>query len=83
MAESGGRYCPLCGEAAGLQDRFCRRCGESLLASPPGEDQAPTGEAPPQPARRQASWRRGCAEIVITTMVLSAACAVIGASVGS
>jgi predicted amidophosphoribosyltransferase len=30
MAESAGRYCPLCGEAAGLVDRFCRRCGESL-----------------------------------------------------
>ena len=32
MAESAGRYCPLCGEAAGLVDRFCRRCGESLQA---------------------------------------------------
>jgi len=30
MAESAGRYCPLCGEAAGLQDRVCGRCGESL-----------------------------------------------------
>jgi hypothetical protein len=30
MAESAGRYCPLCGGAAGLQDRVCRRCGESL-----------------------------------------------------
>jgi predicted amidophosphoribosyltransferase len=36
MAESAGRYCPLCGEAAGLVDRFCRRCGESLQAPAPG-----------------------------------------------
>ncbi len=35
MAESAGRYCPLCGEAAGLVDRFCRRCGESLRAPAP------------------------------------------------
>ena len=36
MAESAGRYCPLCGEAAGLVDRFCRRCGEGLQVSAPG-----------------------------------------------
>jgi hypothetical protein len=36
MAESAGRYCPLCGEAAGLVDRFCRRCGESLQVPVPG-----------------------------------------------
>ena len=30
MAESAGRYCALCGEAVGLVDRFCRRCGETL-----------------------------------------------------
>jgi hypothetical protein len=36
MAESAGRYCPLCGEAAGLVDRFCRRCGESLQVPAPG-----------------------------------------------
>jgi hypothetical protein len=36
MAESAGRYCPLCGEAAGLLDRSCRRCGESLQAPTPG-----------------------------------------------
>jgi len=36
MAESAGRYCPLCGEAAGLVDRFCRRCGESLKVPVPG-----------------------------------------------
>jgi hypothetical protein len=36
MAESAGRYCPLCGQAAGLVDRFCRRCGESLQAPVPG-----------------------------------------------
>jgi predicted amidophosphoribosyltransferase len=36
MAESAGRYCPLCGEAAGLVDRYCRRCGESLQVSAPG-----------------------------------------------
>ena len=35
MAESAGRYCPLCGQAAGLVDRFCRRCGESLQAPAP------------------------------------------------
>jgi hypothetical protein len=36
MAESAGRYCPLCGQAAGLLDRFCRRCGESLQMPAPG-----------------------------------------------
>ncbi len=36
MAESAGRYCPLCGEAAGLVYRFCRRCGESLQVPAPG-----------------------------------------------
>jgi hypothetical protein len=36
MAESAGRFCPLCGEAAGLLDRFCRRCGEGLQVSAPG-----------------------------------------------
>jgi hypothetical protein len=35
MAESAGRYCPLCGEAAGLLDKFCRRCGESLQTPAP------------------------------------------------
>lgn len=57
MAESAGRYCPLCGEAAGLLDRFCRRCGESLQAPAPGVrpttanlDGEPTDE---EPRRRQ------------------------------
>jgi hypothetical protein len=36
MAESAGRYRALCGEAAGLVDWFCRRCGESLQVSAPG-----------------------------------------------
>jgi primosomal protein N' len=40
MAESAGRYCPLCGEAAGLLDRFCRRCGESLQGPAPGVQRA-------------------------------------------
>ncbi len=38
MAESAGRYCPLCGEAVGLKDRFCRRCLQVLTAPAPGED---------------------------------------------
>jgi predicted amidophosphoribosyltransferase len=53
MAESAGRYCPLCGEAAGLVDTFCRRCGESLQAQVPGLrgaianlDGEPTDEEP-------------------------------------
>ena len=53
MAESAGRYCPLCGEAAGLVDRFCRRCGESLQVQVPGVrpaiaklDSEPTAEEP-------------------------------------
>ena len=36
MAESAGRYCQLCGAAAGLVDRYCRRCGESLQVPAPG-----------------------------------------------
>ena len=53
MAESAGRYCPLCGEAAGLLDRSCRRCGECLQAPAPGVrparaniDGEPTHEEP-------------------------------------
>ena len=52
MAESAGRYCPLCGEAAGLVDRFCRRCGESLVPAPGARptlamlDGEPTDEEP-------------------------------------
>ena len=53
MAESAGRYCLLCGEAAGLLDRFCHRCGESLRAPSPEVRPAkaklggePTDEAP-------------------------------------
>ncbi len=53
MAESAGRYCPLCGEEAGLVDTFCRRCGESLQAQVPGLRRAianldgePTDEEP-------------------------------------
>ena len=53
MAESAGRYCPLCGEAAGLVDRFCHRCGESLQVPAPGVrpaianlDDEPTDEEP-------------------------------------
>jgi len=53
MAESAGRYCPLCGEAASLVDRFCRRCGEGLQVPAPGVrsaiaklDGEPTDEEP-------------------------------------
>ena len=43
MAESAGRYCQLCGEAAGLMDRSCRRCGESLRVQ--GDGRAPAEDA--------------------------------------
>jgi predicted amidophosphoribosyltransferase len=68
MAESAGRYCPLCGEAAGLQDRICRRCGESLQV--PGRDMGmppstSSQEGPEEEARegretgsRRHWWRR-------------------------
>jgi hypothetical protein len=52
VAESAGRYCPLCGEAAGLVERFCRRCGESLQTPAHGPpaianlDAEPTDEEP-------------------------------------
>jgi hypothetical protein len=57
MAESAGRYCSLCGEAAGLVDRFCRRCGESLQVPAPGaqaaiarlaDEEPPPGEERPK-----------------------------------
>ncbi len=87
MAESAGRYCRLCGEAAGLMDRSCRRCGESLRVS--GEDLAPAEDANVQSGRRGRWWlgRRssvgfGAAGIVIAIMVLGAACAIIGFVVG-
>jgi hypothetical protein len=56
MAESAGRYCPLCREAAGLLDRFCRRCGESLQAPAPGVRPAIAkrdGELPDEEPRRR------------------------------
>ncbi len=56
MAESAGRYCPLCGEAAGLVARFCRRCGESLQAPVPGVQPAIAdldGEPTDEEARRR------------------------------
>ncbi len=27
---AGGSFCPNCGQAAGVEDRFCRQCGSSL-----------------------------------------------------
>jgi hypothetical protein len=58
MAESAGRYCPLCGEAAGLMDRSCRRCGESLRV--PGEGRVPAEGTDVQTPRRERSrLRRG------------------------
>jgi hypothetical protein len=81
MAESAGRYCQLCGEPAGLMDRSCRRCGESLRV--PGED------ANVQSGRRWRSWLArgfsvgfGAAGIVIGIIVLGVACAIIGVAVG-
>ena len=59
MAESGGRYCPLCGTAAGLVDRFCASCGYNLSVPPVREGRIETESAdvpppPPPPAPRDA-----------------------------
>jgi hypothetical protein len=87
MAESAGRYCQLCGEAAGLMDRYCRRCGESLRV--PGEGRVPAEDANVQSGRRWRSWLArgfsvgfGAAGIVIAIIVLGVACAIIGVAVG-
>jgi hypothetical protein len=87
MAESAGRYCPLCGEAAGLMDRSCRRCGESLRVV--GEGRVPVEDANVPPARRERSWLGrgsrvgfGAAWIVIAIIILGVACAIIGVVVG-
>ena len=87
MAESAGRYCQLCGEAAGLMDRSCRRCGESLRV--PGERRAPAEGANVSSARRGRSWLRrsfsvgiGVVGIVVAIVVLGVACAIIGVVVG-
>ncbi len=89
MAESAGRYCPLCGEAVGLMDRHCRRCGESLRVPAPGEDRIPTGDVNVSSPRRERSWLKrsfsgwfGVAGLVIAIIVLGVACAVIVNSVG-
>ena len=89
MAESAGRYCPLCGAAVGLLDRFCRRCGERLIVPPPGEGRVPTEDANMQPLRRERSWLRcmfsvgfSTAGIVIVIMVLIIGCAIIGVAIG-
>jgi hypothetical protein len=87
MAESAGRYCQLCGEAAGMMDRSCRRCGESLRVSVEGRVPAEDAEAPS--GRRERSWLGrgfsvgfGAAGIVIAIMVLGVACAIIGVAAG-
>jgi hypothetical protein len=87
MAESAGRYCRLCGEPAGLMDRSCRRCGESLRVS--GEGRVPTEDANVPSGRRGRSWSRrsfsvgfGAVGIVIAIMVFGVACAIIGVVVG-
>jgi hypothetical protein len=87
MAESAGRYCQLCGEPAGLMDRSCRRCGESLRVS--GEGREPAEDANVQSGRRGRSWLGrgysigfGAAGIVIAIIVLGVACAIIGVAVG-
>jgi hypothetical protein len=89
MAESAGRYCPLCGEAVGLVDRSCRWCGENLQVPVSGEGRIPTEDADVPPARRERSRLRhgfsvrfGGAGIIIAIMVLSAACAIIWVAVG-
>ena len=88
MAESAGRYCPLCGAAVGLVDRFCRRCGERVVP-PPGEGRVPTEDANISPLRRErsrlghrSSVGFGVAGIIIALMVLSVGCAIIGVAVG-
>lgn len=57
MAESGGRYCPLCGRAAGLVDRFCASCGYNLSVPPGGERRVETEQVrvPPRPSDYQRS----------------------------
>ncbi len=89
MAESAGRYCPLCGAEVGLMDRFCRRCGERLGASPPGKARVPSEDANMPPLRRERRWlgyrssvEFGAAGIVIAIIVLSVGCAIIGVAVG-
>ncbi len=87
MAESAGRYCQLCGEPAGLMDRSCRRCGESLRVQ--GERRVPAEDAEVPSGRRERSWLGrgfsvgfGAAGIVIAIMVLGVSCAIIGVVVG-
>lgn len=89
MAESAGRYCPLCGAAVGLVDRVCRRCGERLGVPPPGEIRVPTEDATMPPLRRERRWLGyrssvgfGAAGIVVAIIVLSVGCAIIGVAVG-
>ena len=57
MAESGGRYCPLCGRAAGLVDRFCASCGYNLSVPPVREGRAEPEQSrvPPPPSDYQRS----------------------------
>lgn len=80
MAESGGRYCPLCGRAAGLMDRFCASCGYNLSVPPGGERRVETEQVrvPPPPSDSQrggpGAWSRvkvlfgGC--IVLAILIL-------------
>jgi hypothetical protein len=89
MAESAGRYCPLCGAAVGLVDRFCRQCGERLWVPAPGEGRLPTEDANVPPPRRERWWLGrsfsvgvGAAGVLIAIMVVSVACAIIAVAVG-
>ncbi len=57
MAESGGRYCPLCGTAAGLVDRFCASCGYNLSVPPVRKGRVETEQVrvPSPPSENQRS----------------------------
>ena len=80
MAESGGRYCPLCGRAAGLMDRFCASCGYNLSVPPVRKGRVETERVrvPPPPSDSQrggpGAWSRvkvlfgGC--IVLAILIL-------------
>jgi hypothetical protein len=80
MAESGGRYCPLCGRAAGLVDRFCASCGYNLSVPPVREGRVETEQdrvRPPPPDYQRSgpgvgSWVKlffgGC--IVLPILIL-------------
>jgi hypothetical protein len=100
MAErGGGRYCPNCGQEAGVEAQFCSNCGHNLTVPPIGEGRIETGRVnvPPPPTSSTNPAQEGmggflrsfglgagaCIGMVVALMVLLTGCTILLAIGGS